>query len=257
MKTQANSHLIRIEEIRQWLSVDHTGGAHVFEAGERDIMRRTGSTLYDVRRILGNDLFSFPSTYSPVFGRGRAIIMNVEPIQVFITADEVILRDPSSDTPFVQGLQARIRNHNTITTPFELVVLEACLEASCSVLENEAKMLEQKAHTPSLYKFMSRLIDITNRVQIVREGLARFLFDESNMATYSTANDKFVVKELKMLLEAYYFQILSILNKLSKVSFYFLFPCAISISATTYNFVLLMFLSDMVIICDSLTESNY
>lgn len=53
----------------------------------------------------------------------------------------------------------------------------------------------------------------------MKEGLERFLFDESNMAIYSTANKNFVVKELRMLLEAYYFQILSTLNKLSKVPF--------------------------------------
>lgn len=54
----------------------------------------------------------------------------------------------------------------------------------------------------------------------MKEGLERFLFDESNMAIYSTANKKyFVVKELRMLLEACYFQILSTLNKLSKVPF--------------------------------------
>jgi magnesium transporter len=233
MSTQPNSDLRpTVDEVQPWLSVDSTGDAHVFKAGELDIMRRTGLTLRDLRKII-DPLFSSPCAYSTILGRERAIIVNLEPIQAIITADEVLLKDPS----FVQELQERVRNHDSTTTPFEFAVLEACLEAACSGLEKEAKMIEQEAHTPSLdelksktstellnnleglYKLMSRLVEITNRVQIVKEGLGYFLFDESNMATYSTANDKFVVKELKMLLEAYYFQILSTLNKLSKVPF--------------------------------------
>jgi len=107
-------------------------------------------------------------------------------------------------------------------------------------------MLEQEAHTPSLdelksktstellknleglYKLKSRLVDITDRVQIVEDGLEGFLYDESDMASYSTFNDKFVVEELEMIFEAYYFQILSTHNKLSKVPFYLPFPCAIT-----------------------------
>ncbi|RHN76280.1 hypothetical protein MtrunA17_Chr2g0330321 [Medicago truncatula] len=101
-------------------------------------MRRTGLTLRDLRRIL-DPIFSSPCAYSIVPGRERAIIINVEHIQAIITADEVLLRDPS----FVQELQARVRNDDSTTT-----VLETCLEAACSVLENEPKMLEQEAHTP-------------------------------------------------------------------------------------------------------------
>ncbi|KAG2409991.1 Magnesium transporter MRS2-3 Magnesium Transporter [Vigna angularis] len=84
---------------------------------------------------------------------------------VIITAHEVLLlnsRDPSV-TPFVQELQARIlRHHQAFSSkhhdhhtdsdpdhdhvpdaikilPFEFVALEACLEAACSVLENEIR----------------------------------------------------------------------------------------------------------------------
>ncbi|KAI4295784.1 hypothetical protein L6164_035794 [Bauhinia variegata] len=80
--------------------------------------------------------------------------------------------------------------------PFEFVALEACLEAACSVLENEAKTLEQEAH-PALDKLTSkistlnlervrqiksRLVAITGRVQKVRDELEHLLDDDDDMA---------------------------------------------------------------------------
>ncbi|KAK4394589.1 Magnesium transporter MRS2-3 [Sesamum angolense] len=67
--------------------------------------------------------------------------------------------------------------------PFEFVALEACLEAACSSLDNEAKRLEQEAH-PALDKLTSkistlnlervrqiksRLVAMAGRVQKLRE----------------------------------------------------------------------------------------
>jgi magnesium transporter len=142
----------------------------------------------------------------------------LEHIKAIITANEVLLlnsRDPSV-TPFVQELQARILRHHEATTnihpdnqddshgggggikilPFEFVALEACLEAACSVLENEAKTLEQEAH-PALDKLTSkistlnlervrqiksRLVAITGRVQKVRDELEHLLDDDEDMA---------------------------------------------------------------------------
>lgn len=80
--------------------------------------------------------------------------------------------------------------------PFEFVALEACLEAACGVLENEAKTLEQEAH-PALDKLTSkistlnlervrqiksRLVAITGRVQKVRDELEHLLDDDEDMA---------------------------------------------------------------------------
>ncbi|KAL1118097.1 hypothetical protein V6Z11_D01G009300 [Gossypium hirsutum] len=80
--------------------------------------------------------------------------------------------------------------------PFEFVALEACLEAACSCLENEAKTLEQEAH-PALDKLTSkistlnlervrqiksRLVAITGRVQKVRDELEHLLDDDEDMA---------------------------------------------------------------------------
>ncbi|XWS68145.1 hypothetical protein CRYUN_Cryun04dG0066100 [Craigia yunnanensis] len=80
--------------------------------------------------------------------------------------------------------------------PFEFVALEACLEAACSCLENEARTLEQEAH-PALDKLTSkistlnlervrqiksRLVAITGRVQKVRDELEHLLDDDEDMA---------------------------------------------------------------------------
>ncbi|XP_051136370.1 magnesium transporter MRS2-3-like [Andrographis paniculata] len=80
--------------------------------------------------------------------------------------------------------------------PFEFVALEACLEAACSSLDNEARRLEQEAH-PALDKLTSkistlnlervrqlksRLVTITGRVQKVRDELEHLLDDDEDMA---------------------------------------------------------------------------
>lgn len=80
--------------------------------------------------------------------------------------------------------------------PFEFIALEACLEAACSSLDNEARTLEQEAH-PALDKLTSkistlnlervrqiksRLVALTGRVQKVRDELEHLLDDDEDMA---------------------------------------------------------------------------
>lgn len=92
-----------------------------------------------------------------------------------------------------QGLENR---DGSKVLPFEFVALEACLEAACTCLENEAKTLELEAH-PALDKLTSkistlnlervrqiksRLVAITGRVQKVRDELEHLLDDDEDMA---------------------------------------------------------------------------
>ncbi|OIV92379.1 hypothetical protein TanjilG_09977 [Lupinus angustifolius] len=200
--------------VRAWLLLDSTGDTHVIQAGKHAIMRRTGLPARDLRIL--DPLLSYPST---VLGRERAIVINLEHIKAIITANEVLLlnsRDPSV-TPFVDELHSRIVRHHSHASktpnhdskddqedgmkilPFEFVALEACLEAACGVLDNEAKTLEQEAH-PALDKLTSkistlnlervrqiksRLVAITGRVQKVRDELEHLLDDDEDMAEMS------------------------------------------------------------------------
>ncbi|KAH1246632.1 Magnesium transporter MRS2-3 [Glycine max] len=185
-------------------------------------------------------------------GRERAIVINLEHIKAIITAQELLLlnsREPSI-TRFLHELQTRIiRHHNQANVdpnpnpnpikilPFEFVSLEVCLEAACSVLENEAKTLEQEAH-PALDKLTSK-ISTLNLEHKVKDELEHLLDDDEDMAkmtapelwfntilsrdnhgtrnsaTYSVVTKQLDVKELEMLLEAYFVQIYGTLNKLS------------------------------------------
>ncbi|KAH7865960.1 hypothetical protein Vadar_013634 [Vaccinium darrowii] len=110
----------------------------------------------------------------------------------------------------VEGRGAFDKQDGLKVLPFEFIALEACLEAACSCLENEARTLEQEAH-PALDKLTSkistlnlervrqiksRLVAITGRVQKVRDELEQLLDDDEDMAEmYLT--DKMVQQHLE------------------------------------------------------------
>ncbi|KAI8554622.1 hypothetical protein RHMOL_Rhmol05G0112200 [Rhododendron molle] len=110
----------------------------------------------------------------------------------------------------VDGVGAFDKQDGLKVLPFEFIALEACLEAACSCLENEARTLEQEAH-PALDKLTSkistlnlervrqiksRLVAITGRVQKVRDELEQLLDDDEDMAEmYLT--DKMVEQHLE------------------------------------------------------------
>ncbi|XP_076942141.1 magnesium transporter MRS2-3-like [Bidens hawaiensis] len=222
----------KVTGVRTWLILDSTGRAQIIEAGKHSIMRRTGLPARDLRVL--DPVLAYPST---VFGRERAIVVNLEHIKAIVTAQEMLLlnsKDPSV-TPFVDHLQQSILRHHQATSqlqpelhlygpgeprlrkvssstniqassfdkrngpkllPFEFIALEACLEAACTSLDNEARALEQEAH-PALDKLTSkistlnlerirqiksRLVAITGCVQKVRDELEKLLDDDEEMA---------------------------------------------------------------------------
>ncbi|XP_038987944.1 magnesium transporter MRS2-F-like [Phoenix dactylifera] len=188
---------------RPWLVVSDSGRSCLEEVGKHSIMRRTGLPARDLRIL--DPLLSYPST---ILGRERAIVVNLEHIKAIITATEVLIpnsRDPMA-APFVRDLQSRdsspsgaphqASESSVKVLPFEFRVLEICLESVCRCLEAETLTLEQEAY-PALDELTSkistlnlehvrhlksRLVDISGRVQKVRDELEHLLDDDMDMA---------------------------------------------------------------------------
>ncbi|XP_020238426.1 magnesium transporter MRS2-3 [Cajanus cajan] len=197
---------------RTWLVLDGEGKRKVVEASKQIIMRRTGVSTRDLRVL--DPLLSYPST---IVGRDRAMLINLEHIKAIITAHEVLLLNSTdhSVVPFVQHLHQRILTHHRATQqqpqedrdetkqlddmkilPFEFLTLEACLEAACTALENEAEILEQETY-PALDKLTSkistlnlegirlvksRLVALAARVRRIRDELEHWLDNNEDMA---------------------------------------------------------------------------
>ncbi|KAK3043486.1 hypothetical protein RJ639_002065 [Escallonia herrerae] len=200
---------------RSWILMDSTGNDTVLDIDKYAIMHRVQIHARDLRIL--DPLLSYPSA---ILGREKAIVLNLEHIKAIITADEVLLRDPSDENviPVVEELRRRLllvnasRNghgdarelggHHDVDTgeedesPFEFRALEVALEAICSFLAARTTELETAAY-PALdeltTKISSRNLDrvrklksgmtrLTARVQKVRDELEQLLDDDDDMA---------------------------------------------------------------------------
>ncbi|CDY51292.1 BnaA06g23540D [Brassica napus] len=268
----------KLQSSRSWVSIVATGESETLDVDKYAIMHRVQIHARDLR-ILDPNL-SYPST---ILGRERAVVLNLEHIKAIITADEVLLRDPSDENviPVLKELERRLpssaANNDADAaeeddSPFEFRALEVFLEAICSFLAARTTELETAAY-PALdeltSKISSRNLDrvrklksamtrLTARVQKVRDELEQLLDDDDDMAdlylsrklssassassspncyltsptigskisrasraSLATARgDENDVEELEMLLEAYFMQIDSTLNRLTTLREY-------------------------------------
>ncbi|XP_042493883.1 magnesium transporter MRS2-F-like [Macadamia integrifolia] len=95
--------------IRKWLVLSESGQSHLEDIGKHSIMKRTGLPARDLRVL--DPIISYPFS---IFGRERAIVINLEHIKAIITATEVFVlnsKDPAV-VPFVQDLQNRVMCSN-------------------------------------------------------------------------------------------------------------------------------------------------
>ncbi|RZC54589.1 hypothetical protein C5167_013435 [Papaver somniferum] len=201
---------------RSWIMLDCTGEGTVLDVDKYAIMHRVQIHARDLRIL--DPLLSYPST---ILGRERAIVVNLEHIKAIITAEEVLLRDPTDDNviPIVEELKRRLPPANAFRqgpgdgneqfngqndveageedeSPFEFRALEVALEAICSFLDARTTELETAAY-PALdeltSKISSRNLDrvrklksamtrLTARVQKVRDELEQLLDDDDDMA---------------------------------------------------------------------------
>ncbi|CAL0299914.1 unnamed protein product [Lupinus luteus] len=284
----------RTHSASSWILFDATGRGSMLDVDKYAIMHRIQIHARDLRIL--DPLLSYPST---ILGRDRAIVLNLEHIKAIITAEEVLLRDPTDENvvPIVEELQRRLpkvgfshqhkrygkeysggqHNNGGDESPFEFRALEVALEAICSFFGARTTELEMSVY-PTLdeltSKISSRNLDkvrklksamtrLTGRVQKVRDELEQFLDNEDDMAELylsrkaasaspvsglgiansffdsptieskisrasrasraSIANilfDENGVEEIEMLLEAYFMQLDTTLNKLTTLREY-------------------------------------
>ncbi|KAF3956109.1 hypothetical protein CMV_018740 [Castanea mollissima] len=204
------------QSARSWILLDSRGEGTNLDVDKYAIMHRVHIHARDLRIL--DPLLSYPST---ILGRDKAIVLNLEHIKAIITAEEVLLRDPSDENviPVVEELQRRLPPANTVPqgpgdgkeypggqndidageedeSPFEFRALEVALEAICSFLAARTTELETDAY-PALdeltSKISSRNLDrvcklksamtrLTARVQKVRDELEQLLDDDDDMA---------------------------------------------------------------------------
>ncbi|XP_058084565.1 magnesium transporter MRS2-I-like [Magnolia sinica] len=201
---------------RSWILLDCTGEDTILDVDKYAIMNRVQIHARDLRIL--DPLLSYPST---IFGREQAIVLNLEHIKAIITAEEVLLRDPTDDNviPIVEELRRRLppanivhqaegdgRDHPSLQnnaeagegdeSPFEFWALEVFLEAICSFLDARTTELETAAY-PALdeltskissrnldrvRKLKSTMTSLNARVQKVRDELEQLLNDDDDMA---------------------------------------------------------------------------
>ncbi|KAL6496342.1 Magnesium transporter MRS2-3 [Orobanche gracilis] len=91
----------------------------------------------------------------------------------------------------VEGKEQSVDNRDgPKLLPFEFVALEACLEAACSCLDNEARTLEQEAH-PALDKLTSKIS--TLNLERVRQIKSRLVAITGRVQKLSGTRRKFVL----------------------------------------------------------------
>lgn len=180
---------------RSWVWFDAKGEKRVFDLDKYDIMRWMNIHARDLRVL--DPLLSYPST---ILGRERAIVLNLEHVKAIVTADEVLLRDPSEDNviPIVEQLQRRLtpsitlpegygededqhhsRNEEDGTSsqnakfPFEFRALEVLLEAICSFLDARTTELEGATY-PALDELTSKISSRNlDRVRKLKSAMTR------------------------------------------------------------------------------------
>ncbi|KAG0451968.1 hypothetical protein HPP92_025979 [Vanilla planifolia] len=154
---------------RLWMRFDCTGQSEVTEYDKSAIIQRASIPARDLR-ILG-PIFSQSSN---IIAREKAIVVNLEFIKAIITAEEVLVLDPTCQE--VLAFVEQLRQHLLLNSPskvndlplktrssiggqcfntencegeflpFEFKVLEVALEFVCTYLDNSVTDLERTAY---------------------------------------------------------------------------------------------------------------
>ncbi|KAI3859086.1 hypothetical protein MKX03_008151 [Papaver bracteatum] len=236
---------------RGWIYLDGTGEATVLDVDKSANLLLQKFQIHERDLRILDPLLCYPCA---ILGRKRAILVNLEHIKAIITAEEVFLRDLTNDDdnnviPVVDELKKHLPavGKQGESSSFEFRALEVALKAICKFLDARTTELESASY-PALdelkSKISSRSLDgvcklkiemtrLTGCVQKVRDVLKQLLNDgdkmaelylSRNLASSPTISGRAAanfcgaedyVKELKMLLEAYFMEAERTLNRLT------------------------------------------
>ncbi|RDX98382.1 Magnesium transporter MRS2-2, partial [Mucuna pruriens] len=185
----------KTQSSRSWILFDATGQGSLLDVDKYAIMHRVQIHARDLRIL--DPLLSYPST---ILGREKAIVLNLEHIKAIITAEEILLRDPTDENviPVVEELQRRLPRLSSShqhqqqgdgkeylggqndaeaaeedESPFEFRALEVALEAICSFLAARTTELEMAAY-PALDELTSKISSRNlDRVRKLKSAMTR------------------------------------------------------------------------------------
>lgn len=204
---------------KEWLVVPAAGEQRAGEFGRHQIMEMTGLPARDLRVL--DPLLSYPSTILGRDRAIVINLEHVKAIVTAAEVLVRDPRNPLLG-PFLQELHARLALPDaSATTPatggsgggdtepgddqgsvpipgsaFEFKVLEACLEHTCKCMETETRTLEDEAYRAldeltskvstdnleTVRQIKSRLVELSGRVQKVRDDIEHLLDDDTDMS---------------------------------------------------------------------------
>ncbi|GLC60383.1 hypothetical protein PLESTB_001606400 [Pleodorina starrii] len=207
--------------LRTWLRIDKTGETSILQADKWRITHKLGIQTRDLRLLDPNLSTTYPSC---ILCRDKAIVVNLEHLKVIITTSFVLVVNPEDEKvlQFINEVKGRLapagtgmpqsRSYQSLTDaerlklasgpstlgldlPFELRILECCLDVITGHLDNSTQNLEAAAYpavdalgnkvsSPNLERvrrIKNNLVRLTTRVETIREVLEKFLDDDSDM----------------------------------------------------------------------------
>ncbi|CAI9775938.1 unnamed protein product [Fraxinus pennsylvanica] len=167
-----------------WILMQSSGQDIILEVDKYAIMHRVKIHARDLRIL--DPVLSYPST---ILGRERAIVLNLEHIKAIITAEEVLLRDPSDDNiaPVVEELRRRLKPVNDKQEDNE-DGKDLAVQPDAETGEEDDSPFEFRAleissrNLDRVRKLKSQMTRLTARVQKVRDELEQLLDDDDDMA---------------------------------------------------------------------------
>uniref|UniRef100_A0A7S0UPT9 Magnesium transporter n=1 Tax=Polytomella parva TaxID=51329 RepID=A0A7S0UPT9_9CHLO len=217
--------------LQTWLKIDKNGESSTLQADKWRLTHKLGVQLRDMRLLDPNISTAYTSA---ILCRDKAIIVNIEHVKAIITTDYVLVINHEDEklSRFIEDLKRRLRRDANASTdrnanggifpdqaesaqlstgdklkmylspssmglvlPFELKVLEVCLDVMAGHLDFLTAELESAAypaldslagntssqHLERVRRIKNALVRLTNRVDTLRGLLEKFMDDDEDM----------------------------------------------------------------------------